>query len=278
MAANDKIWFIHTDNAPDGPYSTEEIWEKINNNSLDYNSFIWKKDFKTWKRIEEEPTFDQTPPDVPPPIETPPTLIVNKKADIEPRIWYLNENRARSGPFRQSEVIEKIRKGVVTTSTFIWKKGMKEWTLACKTTEFKEYFKKEQVVKKGRRAKDFISGKNPPTPPSVEEKHVTTELRKHPRAPLLARIIAHDNQDIAYMPCGNISAGGTFVFAEKNIWSPGTQLKLNIKSEELPEAFNVEGEVIRFTNKPQRGYNIKFSKLPKKFKLMIKDYVDNKNR
>ena len=207
------------------------------------------------------------------------------------KVWYLNEDKIRSGPFNQSEIIDKIKKSTVTSSTYIWKKGMKEWVLAQKSTEFKEYF---LTPKKARqpKAKDFIKNKIP-SPPTKEEQKISTtknsteennidnnstleNKRKNPRAPLLARIIAHDNQDIAYMPCGNISTGGAFVFTEKFLWEPGTLLKLNIKSDELPEAFNVEGEVIRFSEKPNKGYNIKFSNISDKYITMLNNYIKNK--
>ena len=277
MSSNQKIWFIHINNAPEGPYSADEIWLKLHENTIDYNSYIWKKDFKTWKKIEDEATFDQTPPEEPPEmLEVPPTLLIADKKKVEPGIWYLNENKTRSGPFKNSEVVEKIGKGVVKASTFIWKKGMTEWVPVQKSTEFKEYFEKSKNHKNpSPKAKDFMSEATG-TPTSSTEKNVTSEMRKHIRAPLMARIIAHDNQDIAYMPCGNISEGGLFVFADKYLWDSGTQLKLNIKSEELPEAFNVEGTVIGYREDPQKGYNIKFSGLSRKYQRMLKEYVKKK--
>ena len=74
--------------------------------------------------------------------------------------------------------------------------------------------------------------------------------RKHSRAPLTARVIAHDGQDLAYLNCGTISEGGmslsgTYSLWNYNtivrLWKSGTVLRLNIKSENLPRSFVAEG-------------------------------------
>jgi hypothetical protein len=253
MSSNDKVWYLHVNKEPVGPFTEDEIWTKLDSGEVTYSSFIWKKGLKAWKKIEDESTFDATPEaDMPPP----PLDELSEK--IEPSIWYLNIHKERSGPFTQTEVIDKIRKGVATHVTYVWKKKMKEWVKIPKMTEFKEYFKEEVA------------------PAAASSGPVGSENRQHDRTPLLARIIAHDNQDVEYMPCGNISEGGIFLFSEKPLWNKGTSLKLNIRSDELPEAFNVEGEVVGYSDGAQKGYRIKFVNIPEKFQTMINDFVNSK--
>ncbi len=267
MGNEKKEWFIYINNTPYGPLTGNDIWNKLNSKVIDYGTYIWKKGFNDWKRLEEEPAFDQQPPDADPVLlpkteETPPAINISSGTGAGPLVWHLNDNKVRSGPFKQSEVIEKIRKGLVSPGAFVWKKGTKEWEPACDSLEFKEYFKNA-----------------PSEQAPVEGPHsnkTTKDTRKHKRASLFARVIVHDNQDIAYMPCGNISEGGILLYTDKLLWEKGSQVKLNIKSDDLPEAFDVEGEVMGFTDDTPNGYHIKFSNLSAENRRLLKSYAENK--
>lgn len=263
MSSENKIWYIHINKAPNGPYTENEIWDKLKNKEINYNTYIWRKTYKAWKKIEDESTFDQQSDDVPPPLNV-------DSENIEPSIWYLNDGTERSGPFTHTEVIEKIKKGVVTESHYIWKKKMKEWVFANKMTEFKEFFESGPEEQQAPTPQ-----KTPPPTPSKPKPSI--EHRRHDRVPLLARVIAHDNQDVQYMPCANISVGGIFLYTDKNLWKIGTVLKLNIRSDELPESFNAEGEVVDYCpTHVQQGYRIKFVNIPEKYQKMIEELVKKK--
>jgi hypothetical protein len=99
--------------------------------------------------------------------------------------------------------------------------------------------------------------------------------RKFKRVALDARVIAHDDQDFMYLQCGTISEGGLLLYCRNlPIWSPGSVLKLNIKSDKIPQAFIAEGTILDYIKDTEKGFCLKFSKIEDSDRKLIKEYVE----
>lgn len=101
--------------------------------------------------------------------------------------------------------------------------------------------------------------------------------RRYLRAPLKARVIVHDNQDFAYMKCKSISEGGMLLEGSRVLWTPGTLLKMNVKAEDIDQAFVVEGELINYVGKGKKGFCLKFLNISEDNLSLIREYVEDQH-
>jgi hypothetical protein len=173
----------------------------------------------------------------------------------EQRIWFLYMNNAQYGPFSASEVHLMAEAGRVNEATYLWKKGMTDWTLAHEVAEL--------GIKKA--AQPAAQGRS-------ESRRI--EKRHTPRKPFEAKIILTDGREVGWAICRDISIGGMQILMDHVPGDVGATIKINVTSNGDIPPFASDGEIVRILE-DGRGFSFRFSNLPEKSKAAIEKYIES---
>ena len=79
-----------------------------------------------------------------------------KRTDTQnAKIWFLYVVDHHEGPYSKEEIHQKVKKGEATSTSYVWKDGMPDWTPMTEVTEFKAADGKKEKEKKEAPAKSF---------------------------------------------------------------------------------------------------------------------------
>ena len=59
--------------------------------------------------------------------------------------WYYVENNERVGPVEEAEMVSLVKSGVLTSSSYVWKKGYENWTAVSKSEELLVHLSEEEI-------------------------------------------------------------------------------------------------------------------------------------
>lgn len=98
------------------------------------------------------------------------------------------------------------------------------------------------------------------------------KVQVHKRASIEGKVFIHDEEHLFIAPLNNISAGGLFIDQLVNI-SPGTEVRLVVKSPGLLEAIQLTGVVVRVERDKRKGIAIEFGRVDAHAKEVIETCV-----
>jgi hypothetical protein len=180
-------------------------------------------------------------------------------------VWYLYQNGQQVGPFETQQVSQLFLNNMIAKDGYIFKVGWKDW----------------RPIEEGYEALGIPNPNNPaPVAPEDYKKQVEKRLEGAPRASISGRVVVHNNGQLTIGQGVNISVGGIFVETGDQIFTIGESLKLSVRCDGLPKAFNADASVIRF-NKDNRfpvGYGLKFTKIEPQAQASIQQLVDDANK
>jgi hypothetical protein len=221
--------------------------------------------------------------------------------------WFLYTDDIVSGPFSTEEVQTKLGTGQLTTKSFIWWKGQREWiSLSMWQDQLSQIL--EAGVTQTQKAVWYADLGTTPIGPltqaeliqtlkpytdlgrvrlwavgmekwmSLFEVHDVMELlgisrREFERAPLMGTVaITRGNEDPKgfVVKAGSISVAGMGV-ANAHDLRRGDDIALLIKSKDLPNVLHVRGEVVYVTESGYAG--VRFFKVHPESHSIIHDYV-----
>lgn len=108
-------WFLYIDNVVSGPFSTDQVKSKIQEDDLKAKCFIWWKGQREWIPVS---TWEK---DLDAILEA--TANANKKP-----IWYVDIGGTKpAGPLTQNEMVEMIKSAREIDRIRLWSVGMKQW-------------------------------------------------------------------------------------------------------------------------------------------------------
>ncbi|WP_141735876.1 PilZ domain-containing protein [Oligoflexus tunisiensis] len=181
------------------------------------------------------------------------------------QVWYLYQNGQQVGPFETQQVSQLFLNNMIAKDGYIFKVGWKDW----------------RPIEEGYEALG-IPNPNGSAPLTQEEykKQVEKRLEGAPRATINGRVVVHNNGQLTIGQGVNISVGGIFVETGDQIFTIGESLKLSVRCDGLPKAFNAEASVIRFNTDTRFpvGYGLKFTKIEPVAQTSIQQLVDDANR
>lgn len=250
-------WYTVVNARPAGPLSAKEIVQRIQAHELNFASHVWKEGFTGWTRIYDVIDFKPMLPGEPSPSliaeiqrstqVSPPPLAPKQKEEL--RTWYIYLDEANYGPISDPEVQTLIQAGRVTTTTYMWQKGFKDWL----------------------QAKDIPAwagslGGAPAASAAPSDKRAT------PRKPFETKILLTDGKEVGWAICRDISVGGMQVLMDSSPGPAGTALKLNVNPQGNIPGFACEGTVVRILE-DGRGFSFRFSTLAPDARAAIEKYI-----
>lgn len=88
-----------------GPISQEEMQQLIQNKEINENTYVWKEGMEDWILLRDSEFMQSM------------------------KEWYYAQGKESVGPFTRSQMIEFLHDGIIHGNTYVWKKGMEDWTL-----------------------------------------------------------------------------------------------------------------------------------------------------
>ncbi|MDR1072183.1 MAG: DUF4339 domain-containing protein [Treponema sp.] len=136
-------YYIAINGYPDGPYTMDELTQKLRNGQIGQRTLIWKEDMPQWAAMNAIPEFDSlftaakpassaSAPREPPQQEPPQQL-----AQVR---YHVAVNGLSTGPFVIEELKQKVQSGQLTRTTQVWKSGMTQWAPAGAIAELQSLF------------------------------------------------------------------------------------------------------------------------------------------
>jgi Tfp pilus assembly protein PilZ len=107
-------WFLYSNDVVTGPFTTEQVKEKIDLNMLDSKSFVWWKGQREWIALNLWQ-------------EQLPQLLDTGLGQKQKPIWYIDIENSPLGPLTQAELIQNLRGMTDLTEVRLWAVGMKKW-------------------------------------------------------------------------------------------------------------------------------------------------------
>lgn len=119
---NERKYFININGNNVGPLKMDEISERLANNLLTPDDYIFIIGDSDWKFIRDLNEFKNF---VKP--------LVENGAD---KIWFVRKEKNNLGPFSVLEIIKMLESGQIDINDYAWKKGTKDWVTLKDSGEF----------------------------------------------------------------------------------------------------------------------------------------------
>ncbi|MCX6129389.1 MAG: PilZ domain-containing protein [Proteobacteria bacterium] len=180
------------------------------------------------------------------------------------QVWYLHQNGQQVGPFETQQVTQLFLTNMIAKDGYIFKVGWKDW----------------RPIEEGYEVLGLQNPTQSQLSPEEQKQQTENRLLGAPRASIVGRVVVHNNGQLTIGQGVNISEGGVFVETSDQIFTIGETLRLSIRCDGLPKAFNAEAAVIRFNNDPKMpvGYGLKYIKIDGEAQASIRQLVEDANR
>lgn len=255
-----------------GPFSVDEIKNKLSKGEISYVDYVWLNDESAWTMLAHYFASD-----FPSPTEYPKALAQQQTSGESPKlkefdkkafeggagisnepIWFVYKNGQKMGPYRYLEFVQLLQKNECTRDDFIWKPGMDDWQ---RVNTVYEYSK--EILEKLENMKD--SGKYGLYNIFVK--------RRFPRVPYDSEVIIHDNSTVIFGEAISLSEGGAFINVSNPSHQRGDRLKLHFTPGGVKVPFNCLAEIINVSRGDTPGYTVKFIYLEEEDRKRVSEYA-----
>lgn len=277
-----KKFYVSHNNEQYGPYSIEQIVEKIKGSELTIMDYLWDEGKNDWVAFVEHSQLveqiKELKPSAPPEkgkIEKSKVvdITVEKKArDIELKNrmnedmtseWFVLKGDNKFGPFSYVDLIKMLQQKLIFEFDYVWKKGLKAWVRIADMQAFKSENIKE--------LKETVL-------PEIEEVFFR---RRHRRVMYGGTVLVHDNNSVWKGQSVEVSAGGAGVIMENAMIVPGQKLYLHFKPGDGVPPFNAICEVVskrydedvRDASAPVK-YGLKFTNISEEAQKVLLEFSE----
>ncbi len=248
----EKFYVAH-DGIQKGPWSLNEIAEKLSDKELDWNDYIYDQKLEDWVLLLEFPpltkTFNRS-------FKNPIVEIKSAKAFVDAesdRAWYILKQNNNYGPFSKREMVQMLQSKTLFEYDFIWKKNQDSWKRLSDIPEFQPDQIK-LIFNSWAHDKDG-------------------ELffrRRHARANYQSSLIIHDRKKIFKAHSLEISAGGAGLTIENVDFKVNHELYLHFRSSDQVPAFNA---ICKVVSQSSAKYGVQFTQISAAAKDSIEKYI-----
>ncbi|MDR0558171.1 MAG: DUF4339 domain-containing protein [Treponema sp.] len=131
-------YYVAVNGYPDGPYTTDELRQKLQMGQIGQRTLIWKEDMPQWAAMSALPEFASLfKASNPAPNIAAPAASSQQLAQIK---YHVAVNGLSTGPFTIEDLKQKVQSGQLTRTTQVWKSGMTQWASADAIAELQPLF------------------------------------------------------------------------------------------------------------------------------------------
>jgi len=276
-------WYYVEGNDRVGPVDEYDIENLLKTGALNESSYIWKKGFESWQKVEdveelkqflnydppvadneegtsEEETndFEDAPPSAP---EEFPERIkqeidwdnlseTDKIFTIKTGFDRGDNDGVEYGPYSVETLKKLYSDKRINGKSLIFVPGMDNWAYLADLPVFEKIFNED--------------------PPIIGE----NERRNNIRKPFIARLLFHDSKDVYEGVCRDISVGGMQVLVAGFPGNMGDNISFNVHPDNSNYSFVASGKVVRVLDGKQ-GFSIRFIDLSNEATSAIEAYIDD---
>jgi hypothetical protein len=236
-----------------GPWTREEITQRLNQKELEWTDYIFDDDRRDWVMLMEHATFAEQFQKWKQPISSATSAPPENGAE-----WYILRDENKYGPFLFVELLKMLQEKKLFEFDFVWKKSsMESWARISEVPDFQPE-KVRKVKEEG----------------GIELKDVFFR-RRHARAQYGASILLHNNKEVWSGKSMEVSSGGAGLLIESGDIQVGQSLFLHFKAGDGVPPFNA---VCNITSKAaaKKGYRygIKFTSISQSVQQAIKKFAE----
>ncbi|PIP94642.1 MAG: hypothetical protein COW00_09000 [Bdellovibrio sp. CG12_big_fil_rev_8_21_14_0_65_39_13] len=269
MSAN---WYYVEDNQRVGPVDEEEFKGFIQSGKIKSDTYIWKKGFDNWKKLQEVDEFksmtSQPAPAASPKVEkdissipvmnessAPKKVVDWNRIKDDDQIVMIKVGYDRGGdeveygPFSITQLSRAYEEARINGKTFAFVPGMDNWMFLAELPIFPRITTE--------------------VPPTIEEK----DRRIHTRKPFVTRLFFHDNSEFYEGIARDISVGGMQILVSQFPARVGEQIKMNVHPDNSEYCFVATGKIVRVLEGNQ-GFSIRFDQIDNEANQAIRNYLE----
>lgn len=254
-------WYYVQTGERKGPVAKGVISNLISESILGNEDFIWKKGMENWAKIKDTPDFNiTTPPIALEPSELPGVIddgvsSLRDLAESENCIFIkIGADRGAQeveyGPYSIETLQKLFDQKRINGKTFVFIKGMKNWSVLADFSDFLEIFED--------------------SPPPIKEE----DRRASKRKPFIARMYIKNRKEVFTGICRDISVGGMQVLVDHFPISVGDKISINVHPENTEYNFVADGSVVRCFDGGQ-GFSFRFMNLSNESQTAINKYLQS---
>ena len=178
--------------------------------------------------------------------------------------WFIAKNEVVSGPYTDDSLKKEILSGNINENCLIWREGQANWQTITSSKIWQNLGKASTAAPIEQSRKEIKDNPNDP--------------RRAKRIPIVTSVTALDGTSVKNFPCMDISETGIFLISENlSLYKLSTRLILKVgKSNDIPDGFQISGEVVRISDKWPKGYAIKFINMNIENAKMLKNILKRK--
>jgi hypothetical protein len=258
-----KRFFLSRQGAQVGPFTVNEILEKLQRNEHAWNDYIYDESREDWMLLLEHPLFADKYSQGWARMENMHPTSVHP---FHEKKWAIQKDEKQFGPFSYLEVIQMLQERTLQETDHISLAKVGRWQPVKDFEEFSTQKIRHLMSTADRHIKEVFN------------------RRRYPRAQFEGTLIVHDNKTVFRGQTFQISAGGAGLYIPSSALQPGQTLLLHFHpSMEVP-AFNAVAAVVskvlpnheaEVQLKPLR-YGVKFTSISQNVKEKIYSYTNKK--
>lgn len=255
-----KRYFLAKSGHQVGPYTVNEILEKLKAAEHAWNDYIYDEAQEDWVLILEHPLF---------------TGQYNQgwaresmqAASTHPyheKKWMVQKDDKKFGPFAYLEIVQMLQERTLVEQDQLSLSNSPGWRKVKEFEEFSTQKVKELMAKSDREIREVFN------------------RRRYPRSDFEGTLIVHDNKTVFRGQSFQISAGGAGIYIPSQALQPGQTLLLHFHPSPDVPAFNAVAAVVsKFQSTrelevtPQK-YGVKFTSISQNIKERIYSYTSRK--
>jgi len=255
-----KRFFLSKKGQQVGPYTVNEILEKLESTEHAWNDYIYDESREDWTLLLEHPLFSEKYLQgwARGPVSQTATHPYHEKK------WMISKDEKQFGPFSYLEVVQMLQERTLFEQDLLASKSSSQWKQVKEYEEFSTQKMRQLLNSQDRHIKEVFN------------------RRRYPRAHFEGSLIVHDNKTVFRGQSFQISAGGAGLFIPSSALVPGQTLLLHFHPNQEVPAFNAVASVVSKVPqstvqivKPLR-YGVKFTSISQTVKERIYSFTNTK--
>lgn len=256
-----KRYFLSRQGQQVGPYTVNEILEKLETGEHVWNDYIYNESKEDWILLLEHPLLAEKYNQGwgrghgQPETATHPFYV--KK-------WLLQKDNKNFGPFSFLEIIQMLQERTIHVQDMLTVVNSGKWARVKEYSEFSAQKVRELVASSDRHIKEIFN------------------RRRYPRVEYDGTLIVHDNKTVFRGQSFQLSVGGAGLYIPSSGLQPGQTLLLHFHPSPDVPAFNAVAAVVSKTAPSKEStvqplrYGVKFTSISQPIKDRIFSYTNKK--
>ncbi len=258
-----KRFFLSRQGSQVGPFTVNEILEKLQRCEHAWNDYIYDEAKEDWMLLLEHPIFSDKYTQGWARVENMNPTAVHPYHEKK---WSVQKDGKQFGPFSYLEVIQMLQERTLQDHDMLSLTKVGKWQSVSEFEEFSADKVRHLMATADRHIKEVFN------------------RRRYPRAHFEGTLIVHDNKTVFRGQSFQISAGGAGLYIPSSGLQPGQTLLLHFHPSTDVPAFNAVAAVVsKFENSKQAAlqpmplrYGVKFTSISQTVKEKIYSYTNRK--